>query len=150
MIDTLLHVAGYDLFCAIGIACERAFEQQLVIIDDRFAPETSGKHMIAKKSVENGRQALQKCRRIACGNDRPVEFPIASDPVDGSGEIARKKPALHGGQPQRSSLPIPGRRRQRKARNALISRTATGVMLGFGAAGYELAIEAMAGLATPS
>lgn len=34
--------------------------------------------------------------------------------------------------------------------NSLISRTATGVMLGFGAAGYELAIEAMAGLATPS
>lgn len=34
--------------------------------------------------------------------------------------------------------------------NSLISRTATGVMLGFGATGYELAIEAMAGLATPS
>jgi len=34
--------------------------------------------------------------------------------------------------------------------NSLISRTATGVMIGFGAAGYELAIEAMAGLARPS
>ncbi|AMJ63549.1 type II 3-dehydroquinate dehydratase [Bosea sp. PAMC 26642] len=30
--------------------------------------------------------------------------------------------------------------------NSLISRTATGVILGFGAAGYELAIQAMAGL----
>lgn len=30
--------------------------------------------------------------------------------------------------------------------NSLISRTATGIMIGFGARGYELAIEAMAGM----
>jgi len=30
--------------------------------------------------------------------------------------------------------------------NSLISRTATGILVGFGAAGYELAIQAMAGL----
>lgn len=34
--------------------------------------------------------------------------------------------------------------------NSLISRTATGIMIGFGASGYELAIEAMAGLAGSS
>lgn len=34
--------------------------------------------------------------------------------------------------------------------NSLISRTATGIMIGFGARGYELAIEAMAGMVTPS
>lgn len=34
--------------------------------------------------------------------------------------------------------------------NSLISRTATGIMIGFGARGYELAIEAMAGMAVPS
>ena len=30
--------------------------------------------------------------------------------------------------------------------NSLISRTATGILIGFGAAGYELAIQAMAGM----
>lgn len=30
--------------------------------------------------------------------------------------------------------------------NSLVSRTATGIIIGFGAAGYELAIQAMAGL----
>ncbi|MDP9837232.1 3-dehydroquinate dehydratase-2 [Neorhizobium huautlense] len=34
--------------------------------------------------------------------------------------------------------------------NSLISRTATGIMIGFGARGYELAIEAMAGMVRPS
>ncbi|MBD9389107.1 type II 3-dehydroquinate dehydratase [Agrobacterium sp. AGB01] len=34
--------------------------------------------------------------------------------------------------------------------NSLISRTATGIMIGFGARGYELAIEAMADLARSS
>ena len=34
--------------------------------------------------------------------------------------------------------------------NSLISRTATGIMIGFGARGYELAIEAMAGMVEPS
>ncbi len=34
--------------------------------------------------------------------------------------------------------------------NSLISRTATGIMIGFGARGYELAIEAMAGMVKPS
>ena len=34
--------------------------------------------------------------------------------------------------------------------NSLISRTATGIMIGFGARGYELAIEAMAGMAKAS
>ncbi|MGI2034561.1 type II 3-dehydroquinate dehydratase [Rhizobium panacihumi] len=34
--------------------------------------------------------------------------------------------------------------------NSLISRTATGIMIGFGARGYELAIEAMAGMVVPS
>ncbi|TNM63362.1 type II 3-dehydroquinate dehydratase [Aliirhizobium smilacinae] len=34
--------------------------------------------------------------------------------------------------------------------NSLISRTATGIMIGFGARGYELAIEAMAGMINPS
>ncbi|NTJ44724.1 3-dehydroquinate dehydratase [Agrobacterium larrymoorei] len=33
--------------------------------------------------------------------------------------------------------------------NSLISRTATGIMIGFGARGYELAIEAMAGMVAP-
>lgn len=33
--------------------------------------------------------------------------------------------------------------------NSLISRTATGLVVGFGAAGYELAIQAMAGLVAP-
>ncbi len=34
--------------------------------------------------------------------------------------------------------------------NSLISRTATGIMIGFGARGYELAIDAMAGMVRPS
>jgi len=34
--------------------------------------------------------------------------------------------------------------------NSLISRTATGIMIGFGARGYELAIEAMAGMVKSS
>ncbi|MEB2848530.1 type II 3-dehydroquinate dehydratase [Rhizobiales bacterium RZME27] len=34
--------------------------------------------------------------------------------------------------------------------NSLISRTATGIMIGFGARGYELAIDAMAGMVEPS
>ena len=33
--------------------------------------------------------------------------------------------------------------------NSLISRTATGILIGFGAAGYELAIQAMAGMVRP-
>lgn len=33
--------------------------------------------------------------------------------------------------------------------NSLISRTATGIMIGFGANGYELAIQAMAGMVKP-
>lgn len=33
--------------------------------------------------------------------------------------------------------------------NSLISRTATGILIGFGAAGYELAIQAMAGMVGP-
>lgn len=34
--------------------------------------------------------------------------------------------------------------------NSLISRTATGIMIGFGARGYELAIEAISGMINPS
>lgn len=34
--------------------------------------------------------------------------------------------------------------------NSLISRTATGIIIGFGARGYELAIEAMASMVRPS
>jgi len=34
--------------------------------------------------------------------------------------------------------------------NSLISRTATGIIIGFGAKGYELAIRAMTGMVTPN
>lgn len=99
MFHAALNVPFDDVSRTSDVALNGKLEQKPVVIDDWLAAKTLGQHMVTKKSVEDRRQCRHQRRRIAGRDDRLMELPVVSNPVDCPRHVAGKELAFGGSQP---------------------------------------------------